>query len=65
MTNPTLPKDVAATMLRLLQASSCFFGEVCACPPCACAESLALASQSQERDAEIRRAAIEEATHND
>lgn len=32
--------------LRLLQASSCFRGEVCASLPCACAESLAAPSRS-------------------
>ena len=48
---------MTSEILRLLQASSCFRGEVCATLPCACAETLAALKRhaQQTPDAEIAR----------
>ena len=41
------PHTDAGALLKLLQASSCFRGDVCSSLPCACAESLARQAASQ------------------
>lgn len=57
-----------AEILRLLQASSCFRGEVCASLPCACAETLAALSRPAQRppthEALIRDVAVLLARHD-
>jgi hypothetical protein len=55
-TSPCHPSTIDA--LRLLQASSCFRGEVCSSLPCACAEALAknLAAQPAGNDRGVREA---------